>query len=112
MPAEPIRLHDALDAVVRALRPPDAPPTDIAALGGVFNRWDEAVGPAIALHARPVRLEGTELVVEVDESAWSTHIKFFTDEIIERLREVAGAHIDTIHVRVGAPFDSPRRARR
>ena len=40
---------------------------DAVTVRNVFSGWDEAVGPAIAAHARPVKLDGTVLRVEVDE---------------------------------------------
>ena len=47
---EPIRLGDSLNQVVRSLRPETGPAAAPAAvMGGVFGRWEEAVGVAVAL---------------------------------------------------------------
>lgn len=100
MSRDPVPLRDSLNSVVKALRPDDSEAADIAAVGGVFERWTEAVGGPIAAHVHPVRLDGTTLVVQVDEPAWATQVKFFTDTIIRRLDEVAGARIETLVVRV------------
>lgn len=56
-----VRLSDSLAAVVRDLR--DEPPSGdgvaaVASMGGVFGRWEAAVGPAVAAHVQPVRLDG------------------------------------------------------
>ena len=69
-------------------------------MGGVFERWTEAVGEAMAAHVRPLRLDGTRLLVEVDEPTWAVQVKFFTAMIRARLAEVAGARVDTLTVRV------------
>lgn len=105
MMAEPdddplVPLQDSLRDVIRSLRPGDEAGTDIAALGGIFERWDDAVGPAIAARVRPVRLDGTRLLVEVHDPAWAVQVKFFTEMIIQRLEEVAHARVDTLAVRV------------
>lgn len=101
---EPISLGDSLTGVVRSLRGPSsagvAPPA-AAAIGGVFGRWEEAVGALVAEHARPVRLDGTRLVVEVDDPAWATQLRFLETDLRARLAEVAGATIDHFDVRVG-----------
>ena len=70
------------------------------ALGGVFGRWEEAVGDALAAHVQPVKLDGTTLVVQVDDPAWATQLKFLESTLKERLAEIAGATIERIDVRV------------
>jgi predicted nucleic acid-binding Zn ribbon protein len=69
-------------------------------MGGVFGRWAEAVGDAVASHVTPVRLDGTRLVVEVDDPAWATQLRFLEATLKQRLLEVAGATIETIEARV------------
>ena len=102
---DPMALRDSLDIVVRGLRPGGASgangtPAGAAAIGAVFERWDEAVGEVVAAHARPVRLDGDRLVVEVDDPAWATQFQFFAATVRQRLGEVAGAVIGEIDVRV------------
>jgi predicted nucleic acid-binding Zn ribbon protein len=70
------------------------------AIGGVFGRWEEAVGSAVAAHVQPVKLDGEVLVVEVDDPAWATQIRFLEGTLRDRLREVAGAHVERLEVRV------------
>ena len=103
---EPIPLSDSLHSVVRGLRPETAssstsPSASAATLGGVFGRWEHAVGAAVAAHVQPVKLDGTTLVVLVDDPAWATQLKFLESTLRERLLEVAGARIERIDVRVG-----------
>lgn len=95
MSSDPIPLSSSLDAVVKSLRGPSR-----AAVGGVFGRWDEAVGEQIAAHVQPVKLDGGTLVVEVDDPVWATQVKFLASTIIERLRTVAGVEVTRVEVRV------------
>ena len=97
---EPVRLGDSLQQVVRSLRPDTSVAATSAAMGGVFGRWDEAVGAAVAQHVQPVKLEGTTLVVTVDDPAWATELKFLESTLRQRLLEVAGATVERIEVRV------------
>ena len=100
---EPVRLGDSLADVVKSLRPDDQRRTAQApatVMGGVFGRWEEAVGMAVAAHVQPVKLDGTTLVVEVDDPAWATQLKFLEGTMRTRLAEVAGASIERIDVRV------------
>ena len=77
-------------------------------MGGVFGRWSEIVGEAVADHVQPVRLDGQRLVVEVSDPAWATQIRLLTDTLRRRIGEVAGTTIETIEVRVSGA----RRTRR
>ncbi|MEO6654289.1 MAG: DUF721 domain-containing protein [Ilumatobacteraceae bacterium] len=95
MSPDPLPISSALDAVVKSLRGPSR-----EAVGGLFGRWVEAVGNQVAQHVKPVKLDEGVLVVEVDEPAWATQVKFLTTMIIERLHDVAGVQVERIDVRV------------
>ncbi len=71
-----------------------------AAVGGVFGRWNEVVGEAMAAHVQPVKLERDRLVVEVREPAWATQVRMLSDRIRDRLEQVVGVSVETIDVRV------------
>ena len=92
---EPVPISTSLDGVVRSLRGPSR-----KAVGGLFGRWSDAVGPQVAEHVRPLKLDERVLVVEVDDPAWATQVKFLAPTIIERLRTVAGVEVDKVEVRV------------
>lgn len=92
---DPVPISSALDGVVRSLRGPSR-----EAVGGLFGRWDEAVGEQVALHVTPRKLDEGTLIVEVDDPAWATQVKFLTPMITERLIAVAGVKVDRIEVRV------------
>lgn len=93
---DPVPISKSLDSIMKSLRG-----TDRIQIGGVFGRWDDAVGPAVAAHVRPVRLDQGVLTVEADEPAWATQVKFLAGTISDRLAEVAGVEIERIDVRVG-----------
>lgn len=101
-------LSDSLTGVVRSLRGPEpvgtaAPAASAQHLGGVFGRWEEAVGAAVAQHVQPVKLDGERLVVEVDDPAWATQLRFLERTLIERLATATGATISSFEIRVGRP---------
>jgi predicted nucleic acid-binding Zn ribbon protein len=72
-------------------------------LGAVFSRWDEIAGPALARHARPLRLTPGELVVAVDEPAWATQVRSLASELLQRVGEVAGEAPRHLRVTVRPP---------
>jgi predicted nucleic acid-binding Zn ribbon protein len=101
-------IGDSLNSVIRSLRndPSNAASPSQSAgqlanqMGGVFGRWAEAVGEAVADHVKPVKLDGTKLIVEVDDPAWATQLRFLETTLKQRLLEVAGATIESVEVRV------------
>ena len=93
--SDPVPISRSLDSIMKSLRG-----TDRIQIGGVFGRWDDAVGPTVAAHVRPVRLDQGVLTVEADEPAWATQVKFLSSTIAARLAEVAGVDIEHIEVRV------------
>ena len=99
--SDPVPISRSLDSIMKSLRG-----TDRIQIGGVFGRWDDAVGPTVAAHVRPVRLDQGVLTVEADEPAWATQVKFLSSTITARLAEVAGVEIEHIEVRVAR--SSPR----
>ena len=108
MSRDPLPIGDSLNSVVRSLRNDAAdsattgqtPGQPASQMGNVFGRWAEAVGDAVAAHVKPVKLDGTKLVVEVDDPAWATQLRFLEATMKQRLLEVAGASIETIEARV------------
>jgi predicted nucleic acid-binding Zn ribbon protein len=76
--------------------------TDRLQVGGVFGKWDAAVGDQIAAHVRPVKLDHGTLLVEADTPTWATQVKFLAETIITRLREEAGVDVENVEVRVAS----------
>ena len=56
----------------------------------VGERWEEAVGPQIAQHCRPVALRGGVLEARVDSSVWCQELQMQAPQILASLREVLG----------------------
>lgn len=94
----PRPLVAALDDVVRGLAPRDRPPPPAAALGTVFSKWDDVVGPAVARHARPLRVEQGVLVVAVDQPAWATQVRTLAPRILDRIAELTNERLDRLEV--------------
>lgn len=70
--------------------------------GGLFGRWDEVVGPDVARHVQPVRLDDRHLVVAVADPAWATQIRLLTDTIRARIADVLGVTVDVVDVTVAS----------
>jgi len=78
-----------------------------AAIGSVFGRWDQLVGPDVAAHTRPERFHDGELVVIADSAAWATQVRLLTSTVLRRLNEELGhGTVTRVVVRAPAP---PRR---
>jgi predicted nucleic acid-binding Zn ribbon protein len=84
----PRRVGESLDAVARRLGAPTA-----SSMGAVFTRWDDAVGPTIAAHTRPIALSDGVLTVGVDEPGWGTQLRYMTNDLVARIAEVVGAGV-------------------
>jgi predicted nucleic acid-binding Zn ribbon protein len=102
---EPVAVTEALERVLRGLRAG----TTRRAVGGVFGRWEETVGPALAAHVRPVRLDRAVLLVEVDDPAWATHLRFLEDDLCRKVAEVTGTTVERLEIRVAGPGSSASR---
>lgn len=56
----------------------------------IWQKWDSAVGPAIAGRARPLRYSSGLLTVQVANSAWMQQLSFMKSELRERLNSLIG----------------------
>jgi predicted nucleic acid-binding Zn ribbon protein len=52
--------------------------------------WDELVGPTIAKNARPLRFEGSTLVLLVTHPSWAGELERQGPELLTRLQERLG----------------------
>jgi predicted nucleic acid-binding Zn ribbon protein len=64
----------------------------------VFSRWEEVVGPELAGHLHPVRLQDSVLLIGVDHPAWATRARMESGQILARLRELGETSIDRLEV--------------
>jgi len=70
-------------------------------LGRLFARWEQIVGPAMAKHVQPVRLDAQALVVNVDHPAWATEVRHFGDDLLDKVAAATGTpRADQLEVRV------------
>ena len=100
---DPMSLGESLDGLVRSMQGgPRREAGAAQAMGGVFGRWTEIVGDAVAAHVQPIRLDGRRLVVEVSDPAWATQMRLLTDRVQQRIRDVTGTAVDTVEVRVAS----------
>lgn len=106
---DPVAIGASMGRVLRSLEGGRRRSHGVAAVGGVFGRWNEVVGDAMAQHVQPIRLDRDRLVVQVSEPAWATQVRLLTDQVRARLHEVVGVEIDQIEVRVANPATGRRR---
>jgi predicted nucleic acid-binding Zn ribbon protein len=81
----PRPLEDSLGAVSKKLGMEDS-----RGLGRLFAHWAEIVGPAMAEHVQPVRLDQETLVVAVDHPAWATQVRHLGEDLLDRVAERTG----------------------
>jgi predicted nucleic acid-binding Zn ribbon protein len=86
-----------------------------AAEATVFGAWARVVGPEVAEHSRPVKLEGGELTVEAESTAWATQLRLLAGSLLQRIAVEVGHNVVTkLHIHgPAAPSWSrgPRRVR-
>jgi predicted nucleic acid-binding Zn ribbon protein len=56
-------------------------------VGRLFARWTQIVGPALAEHVQPVRLDHQVLVVVVEHPAWATQVRRLGDALLDRVAD-------------------------
>lgn len=78
-----------------------------AAVGGIFGRWADIVGPEVAEHTKPQTFEDGEVVVLADSTAWATQVRLLAPNLVRRLNEELG-HGTVRKVKVRGP-SGPRR---
>jgi predicted nucleic acid-binding Zn ribbon protein len=69
----------------------------------VFTRWAEVAGPDLADHVRPLRINGTTLLVAADHPAWASRTRMETAPMLERAKALGETLIQRIEVVVQRP---------
>lgn len=101
----PAPLRELLDRVVRSM---GAPGQDAVEL--VFNQWSTVVGGVLASRTRPVSIANGTLLLEADDPAVVSHVRWLEPELIGRLAELLGpSRVDSVDVRV-TPVGRRRRS--
>ncbi|WP_435824045.1 DUF721 domain-containing protein [Actinoplanes missouriensis] len=81
-PRDPQLFGDMLERLMKA-RGWEKPKAEAT----VFGSWEKVVGPDIASHSRPVKLENGVLTVEAESTAWATQLRMLAARL---LRQIAG----------------------
>ena len=70
-------------------------------VGRLFDRWAAIVGPQMAAHVHPVRVDRASLVVSVDHPAWATQVRHFGSALLDRVVDETGLpRPDRLEVRI------------
>jgi predicted nucleic acid-binding Zn ribbon protein len=59
----------------------------------VFAAWERVVGPDIAQHSRPVKLDGGVLTVEAESTAWATQLRMLSTQVLARIATELGPDV-------------------
>lgn len=92
---DPQPISWGIDRLLRSLRGGDRRATVT-----VFSRWQDLVGEGVAAHVRPLKLDQGTLILEVDDPAWATQMKFLEADLMNRLRETGDMSVQRLEVRV------------
>nr|WP_207230095.1 DciA family protein [Krasilnikovia cinnamomea] len=66
-----------------------------AAEATVFGAWEKVVGPDIAAHSRPVKLDAGVLTVEAESTAWATQLRLLAGNLLKRIAAEVGNNVIT-----------------
>ncbi|MFG1758038.1 DUF721 domain-containing protein [Micromonospora echinofusca] len=64
-----------------------------AAEATVFGAWERVVGPDVAQHSRPVKLEDGELTVEARSTAWATQLRLLAGSLLKQIASEVGHNV-------------------
>ncbi|MGK5679924.1 DUF721 domain-containing protein [Actinoplanes sp. URMC 104] len=61
----------------------------------VFGAWEKVVGPEIAQHSRPVKLDAGVLTVEAESTAWATQLRLLAATLLRNIAKEVGHNVVT-----------------
>jgi predicted nucleic acid-binding Zn ribbon protein len=61
----------------------------------VFGAWEKVVGPDIARHSRPVKLDAGVLTVEAESTAWATQLRLLAATLLKKIAAEVGHNVVT-----------------
>jgi predicted nucleic acid-binding Zn ribbon protein len=64
-----------------------------AAEATVFGAWEKVVGPDIAKHSRPLKLDNGVLEVEAESTAWATQLRLLTAKLLKSIAAEVGHNV-------------------
>jgi predicted nucleic acid-binding Zn ribbon protein len=89
-PRDPQLFGDMLQRLVRA-RGWERPKAEAM----VFGAWEKVVGPDVAKHSRPVKLDAGVLTVEAESTAWATQLRLLAARLIKIIAAEVGHNVVT-----------------
>jgi predicted nucleic acid-binding Zn ribbon protein len=85
---DPAALGDAVGDLVR-----EREWTRTLTAAGLLPRWEQIVGPDIAAHCRPERLEAAELSCVAESTAWATQLRLMSAQVLARIAAEVGPDV-------------------
>lgn len=73
-----------------------------AAEARLFGAWECVVGPEVAQHCRPVKLEDGELTLEASSTAWATQLRLLAGSLLKQIAAAVGHDVVT-RLRIHGP---------
>ncbi len=64
-----------------------------AAEATVFGAWEKVVGPDIAKHSRPMKLDDGVLTVEAESTAWATQLRLLAATLLRSIAAEVGHNV-------------------
>jgi predicted nucleic acid-binding Zn ribbon protein len=61
----------------------------------VFGAWERVVGPDVAQHSRPVKLDAGVLTVEAESTAWATQLRLLAATLLRKIALEVGHNVVT-----------------
>ncbi|XVV17885.1 DciA family protein [Actinoplanes sp. CA-131856] len=89
-PRDPALFGDVLQRLMKA-RGWERPKAEAT----VFGAWEKVVGPEIAAHSRPVKLDAGVLTVEAESTAWATQLRLLAATLLRNIAGEVGHNVVT-----------------
>ena len=95
MNKEPVHLRSVLEQLLKDFGTPD-----ITTVTSIINEWEEIVGSDLATKISAVAINGSELIVRVDDPAWASQISWLEKQLLDKITRLVGEEkITSIRVR-------------
>ena len=95
MSKEPVHLRSVLEQLLKDFGTPD-----ITTVTSIIDQWEEIVGSDLATKISAVAINGSELIVRVDDPAWASQISWLEKQLLDKITRLVGEEkITSIRVR-------------
>jgi predicted nucleic acid-binding Zn ribbon protein len=96
-PRDPQKFGAVLERLMRA-RGWEKPKAEAT----VFGAWERVVGPDVAQHSRPVKLDAGVLTVEAESTAWATQLRLLAATLLRKIAVEVGHNV-VIRLQIHGP---------